>query len=304
MKSILLQLSILFFFLTCTSISLASGDHGDNDEHEENEQMVTIDDEIARKSMIETAIASSGVINEQLKVYGKTVNDPSQVSHIRARCPGAVQNVNIQIGDTVKVGDTLAFVESNESLKKYPIKALMPGVVVARHANPGEMALDQVLFTIANFEKIWVELQVFPSQLIQINSGQGVLISGSDKTVISKIEHIIPSQDEKPYSIARVLINNQSHDWTTGLLVSGHVSINTTNAQLVVPSKAIQIIENDSVVFVKNGQAYQAHVIEAGRSDGQFTEILSGLSLGDEYVIENSYLIKADLEKSGASHDH
>ncbi len=304
MKSILFKFPIIIVFFSLSLMTHASGEHDERDDDHEDQQMVTIDDHIAEKSMIETAIASSGVINEQLKVYGKTVNDPSQVSHIRARFPGTVVNVNVQIGDTVKVGDTLAFVESNESLKKYPIKALMPGVVVARHANPGEMALDQVLFTVANFEKIWVELQVFPGQLNQISSNQQVLISGSDKTVASKIEHIIPSQDERPYSVARVLINNQSRDWTTGLLVSGQVSINTTEADLVVPSKAIQIIENDSVVFVKNGQSYMVHVVQTGRTDGRFTEILSGLHLGDEYVSENSYLIKADLEKSGASHDH
>ncbi|MFC3193227.1 efflux RND transporter periplasmic adaptor subunit [Marinicella sediminis] len=297
MRSILFKFPIIIVFLSLALITHASGEH-------EEQQMVTIDDHIAEKSMIETTIASSGIINEQLKVYGKTVNDPSQVSHIRARFPGTVVNVNVQIGDTVKVGDTLAFVESNESLKNYPIKALMPGVVVARHANPGEMALDQVLFTVANFEKIWVELQVFPGQLNQISSDQQVLISGLDKTVTSKIEHIISSQDERPYSIARVLINNQSRDWTTGLLVSGQVSINTTEADLVVPTKAIQTIENDSVVFVKSGQSYLVHVVQIGRTDGQFTEILSGLHLGDEYVSENSYLIKADLEKSGASHDH
>ncbi|MCX7554209.1 efflux RND transporter periplasmic adaptor subunit [Marinicella sp. S1101] len=304
MKSILFKLPIIIVLLSLSLITHASGDHDEHDGDHEEQQMVTIDDHIAEKSMIETAIASSGIINEQLKVYGKTVNDPSQVSHIRARFPGTVVNVNVQIGDTVKVGDTLAFVESNESLKKYPIKALMPGVVVARHANPGEMALDQVLFTVANFEKIWVELQVFPGQLNQINSDQQVLISGSDKTVTSKIEHIIPSQDERPYSVARVLISNQSRDWTTGLLVSGQVSINTTEADLVVPSKAIQIIENESVVFVKTGNTYTALVVETGRTDGKFTEILSGLHLGDVYVSENSYLIKADLEKSGASHDH
>lgn len=304
MKSILFKFPIIIVFFSLSLMTHASGEHDERDDDHEEQQMVTIDDHIAEKSMIETAIASSGIINEQLKVYGKTVNDSSQVSHIRARFPGTVANVNVQIGDTVKVGDTLAFVESNESLKKYPIKALMPGVVVARHANPGEMALDQVLFTVANFEKIWVELQVFPGQLNQISSDQQVLISGSDKTVTSKIEHIIPSQDERPYSVARVLISNQSRDWTTGLLVSGQVSINTTEADLVVPSKAIQTIENNSVVFVKSRDSYLVHVVQIGRTDGQFTEILSGLHLGDEYVSENSYLIKADLEKSGASHDH
>jgi cobalt-zinc-cadmium efflux system membrane fusion protein len=300
MRSILFKTSCIIVFLSFSLLTLASGDH---DDHEE-QQLVTIESHIAEKSMIKTAVASAGIINEQLKIYGKTVNDPSQVSHIRARFPGTVVKVNVHIGDTVKVGETLAFVESNESLKKYPIKALMPGVVVARHANPGEMALDQVLFTLANFEKIWVELQVFPGQLNQINSGQEVLISGSDQTISSNIKHIIPSQDEKPYSTARVLIDNQSRDWTTGLLVSGQVSIRTTQADIAIPSRAIQNIDNESVVFINTGNTYTAHVIKTGRTDGQFTEILSGLHLGDVYVSENSYLIKADLEKSGASHDH
>lgn len=299
MNSLRIKVLIL---LTILSFSFyASGQH---DAHDDQEQLVNIDRHIAEKSMIKTAIASSGVIHEQLKIYGKTVNDPSQVSHIRARFPGTVTNVSVDIGDAVEVGDTLAYVESNESLKKYPIKALMSGVIVARHANPGEMALDQVLFTVANFEKIWAELHVFPGQLNQIKSGQQVVISGSEMTVKSKIEHVIPSQDEKPYSIARVMINNQSHDWTTGLLVSAQVNINTTESHLVVATEAIQMIENNTVVFVKREDSYVTHEVKTGRSDGQFTEILSGLSKGDEYVSENSYLIKADIEKSGASHDH
>ncbi len=299
MNSLRIKVLIL---LTILSFSFyASGQH---DAHDDQDQLVNIDRHIAEKSMIKTAIASSGVIREQLKIYGKTVNDPSQVSHIRARFPGAVTNVSVDIGDAVEVGDTLAYVESNESLKKYPIKALMSGVIVARHANPGEIALDQVLFTVANFEKIWAELHVFPGQLNQIKSGQQVVISGSEMTVNSKIEHIIPSQDEKPYSIARVMINNQSYDWTTGLLVSAQVNINTTESHLVVATEAIQMIENNTVVFVKREDSYVTHEVKTGRSDGQFTEILSGLSLGDEYVSENSYLIKADIEKSGASHNH
>jgi len=32
--------------------------------------------------------------------------------------------------------------------------------------------------------------------------------------------------------------------------------------------------------------------------------VLGGLEPGTTFVTENSYLIKADIEKSGASHDH
>lgn len=297
--NIIYKIVLVLFLSTVSQLSFASDDH---DSHEE--KSVTIDGSIADKSGIRTTVVSAGTISEQLKIYGKTVNDPSQISHIRARFPGTVSSVNVQIGDQVKIGDTLSYVESNESLKRYPIKALMSGVVVARHANPGEMALDQVLFTLANFEKIWAELQVFPGQLVQVKAGQKVRISGSDGTSESVIEHIIPSLDEKPYSIARVLINNNSHDWTTGLLVSGQVVINEFEAPIVIEQKAIQMIENKPVVFIKEGDIYEAHQVQLGRSDGKFTEVLSGLHLGDDYVVDNSYLIKADIEKSGASHDH
>lgn len=297
MKHAVIKIQIVLMIIATSLSVFASDQHAD-------QQMVQIDQHIAEKSKIETSVASPGTINEQLKIYGRTVNDPSQVSHIRARFVGKIIQVNADIGDKVNVGDVLAYVESNDSLRQYRIKALTPGVVVARHANPGEMALDQVLFTVANFEKIWAELQVFPGQMKYIKSGQNVVITGSDNSVETEIKHIIPSQNEQPYAIARVLINNPTHEWTTGFLVSAQVAINHLQADLVVPDKAIQFIDNRPVVFVKNGQTYSARTVETGRTDGRFTEILSGLRVGDEYVSENSYLIKADIEKSGASHDH
>ncbi len=44
--------------------------------------------------------------------------------------------------------------------------------------------------------------------------------------------------------------------------------------------------------------------LELGRQDETWVEVLSGLKPGVQYVAENSYLIKADIEKSGASHEH
>ena len=57
-------------------------------------------------------------------------------------------------------------------------------------------------------------------------------------------------------------------------------------------------------MFIQRGELYEFHPLTLGRSDGRFTEVLDGLSYGDRYVVENSYLIKADIEKSGAEHEH
>ncbi len=304
MKSMLLKaVNTLILLLIVVSAS-ASGDHDEHDDHGEEQAMVTIDEAIAKQSMITTQIASSGRIAKRLKVYGQTEFDPSQISHIRARFPGTITAVNVQIGDTVKAGDTLAFVESNESLKQYPIKSALQGIIINRHANPGEMAYEQILFTIANYKNIWAELKIFPGQINHIKPGQQVSITGNNKTTGGVIKHIIPAHDQRPYAIARVAINNQSNEWITGLMVSALVTVDSGHAGIVVPTQAIQVVDNNPVVFVKDGQSYEPHTVETGRTDDQLTEILSGLNVGDEYVVENSYIIKADLEKSGASHHH
>jgi membrane fusion protein, heavy metal efflux system len=63
-------------------------------------------------------------------------------------------------------------------------------------------------------------------------------------------------------------------------------------------------VENQTGVFVQEDGKYQFHPITLGRNDGRFTEVLSGLNADDSYVVENSFLLKSDLEKSGAAHEH
>jgi cobalt-zinc-cadmium efflux system membrane fusion protein len=45
-------------------------------------------------------------------------------------------------------------------------------------------------------------------------------------------------------------------------------------------------------------------MLELGARDGEHAEVLGGLAAGTPYVTEQSFLIKADIEKSAASHDH
>ena len=55
------------------------------------------------------------------------------------------------------------------------------------------------------------------------------------------------------------------------------------------------------MVFAQVGETYEVRMLELGAQDD--VEVLGGLEPGQPYA-ENSYLIKADIEKSGASHDH
>jgi cobalt-zinc-cadmium efflux system membrane fusion protein len=49
---------------------------------------------------------------------------------------------------------------------------------------------------------------------------------------------------------------------------------------------------------VVEGDVFRRQRVEIGRSDGQHTEILSGLSAGTPIVARNAYVLKSELEKS------
>ena len=73
---------------------------------------------------------------------------------------------------------------------------------------------------------------------------------------------------------------------------------------LAVSTNALQRFRDFDVVFAKVGDTYEVRMLELGAKDNDFIEVIGGLVPGTVYVTDNSFLIKADIEKSGASHDH
>lgn len=272
-------------------------------EYDSHEGRVEIEAAMAEKAGIRAAEARSGKIRQVTTLYGKTTADPTKVSRIRARFAGPVTGVSVNIGDRVKAGQLIAEIESNESLQKYPLEAPFDGIVISKNVSIGDYAGDQVLFTLANYERLWAELQVFPGRSNLIAPGQKVWLEADGRRAESAIDSLVPGESVQPFVIARVPIDNRDGRWSPGLLVEGKVTVDELDVPLAVDNRGLQPFRDWTVVFVNVGDAYEIRPLELGRSDGRFTEVLSGLKPGDRYVVENSYLIKADIEKPGASHE-
>lgn len=266
--------------------------------------------EVAAASGLTTAIAGEGVLQERIKLYGTIVADPLRVSHIQARYPGLIRSVEPTIGARVKAGDVLATVESNESLREYPLLAPIDGVVVERHANPGEFSADRVLFTLLDERVLELHLQAFPGDASKIKTGQTITFSADSVQAITRTEYITPRHGETPTLEVHAPVDNSAGNWVPNQAVEGWVDIAQTLVPLMVDNRALQSFRDWQVVFIQIADStsgintYEIRPLELGRSDGQFTEVLSGLKVGDSYVVENAFLLKADLEKSGAAHDH
>jgi len=272
-----------------------------HDDHEE-EQVTRISEEMAVNVGIKTAAPQSQTLHQNIIVYGSLVTDPEQLSHVRARYSGLIKEVKINIGDRLKKGDLLARVESNESLKIYKVVAPISGTVIQRHANTGEITRDQVLFSIANFDTLWAEFRVYPAQQFRVKKGQNVSVNVEGKTFNGRIAHVIPALD-KPFQLARVKFTNPNNYLSPGFLLEGNITVGKFNVKLAVEKNALQRMGEQSGVFVKEENEYHFTPLMTGRSDDHYVEVLSGLNHQQRYVSKNSYLIKADIEKSEAEHE-
>lgn len=278
--------------------------HNDHQLRDHKDELVArINVSLAEKVGIETASAGKQLLKKSIIVYGELTTAPEQLSHVRARYTGLVKSVSYSIGDSVEQSAILATVESNESLKTYSIEAPIDGMIIQRHANKGEVTKNQVLFSIANFDTLWAELKVFPQQQSLVAKGQIIFFHLNRLKVKGKVAHVIPVPDQ-PYKLARMKIDNSELALSPGAFIEASVIVDEFVAQLAVDNKALQTLDGKQGVFVQSDNNYQFIPLVLGREGVKYSEVQSGLLPGQVYVTKNSYLLKADIEKSAAEHAH
>ena len=275
-------------------------------QYENYEGRVQIGKDIAITSGIKTETALSKTIRETLNLTGRIEVDPNRLSQVRARFPGVVKKVKRELGEQVQKGDVLAEIQSNESLQTYQLTAPISGIIVQRDIQIGETTAESALFIIADLSKVWAELDVFNKDIALVKQDQKVTLETLDGSQVEgKISWLSPMIAHASQSIqARVILTNSELTFRPGQFIRGQVTVAEHNVKLAVRKSGIQAFRDFQVVFAKINDTYEVRMLEFGRQDNEWIEVLGGLKDGTEYVTENSYLIKADIEKSGASHDH
>lgn len=197
---------------------------------------------------------------------------------------------------------------SLKDLTHYPIRAPFDGVIVKKRLANGEWLKDDVeIFVVADLSTVWAEITVYPVDLDSVRLGQKAIIksTSSENTTLGKVSYIDPVVgDESRTARARVVVENIEGKWRPGLFVKVELIKDEQTVPITVRNEAIQNYKNKPVVFVRYEDVFEARPVQLGRTDGQFTEILAGLSPGESYCAKNSYILKSELGKSGMSHQH
>ena len=291
-----------------TSNVLASGDdqHSHDEHKEEHSDRTEISPYYMQTSGIKTAVASAQNLVQRDTLFGVITPVQDQVFNLHATFPSMVEKIYAQVGDTVKKGQMLARLTNIQTLQSYTLKSPSNGEVTSRSVNTGNRIDAEEMLQISNLSKVWVNLSAFPENVERLQKGQRTKIYDlhDHESALGEISYIAPQMSGGHIARARAVIDNSEGHWRPGMHVKADVEIAILTVPIAVNIDAIQTMENENVVFKYHDNTFTATHVEIGETDGQWAEIRSGLKTGEEYVSENSFLIKADILKSGASHDH
>ncbi|MEH8019288.1 efflux RND transporter periplasmic adaptor subunit [Rheinheimera muenzenbergensis] len=308
-------LAALLFSLACllpTNAVSAAGDDHNHDEaahahaDDHDDVQISLTAKMQQLNRISTEIAGRRTLVQHTALFGVIKAIPTAQYQIRAPYAGTLQQVLVQQGDSVSKGQLLARLTNATTLKSYTIHAPADGVIAERYFNDQQQVRDDVLLSLVDYSKVYVELSAFPNDIQQLQTGMPLTVFSlhHDQSANSNISYIAPQMTAGHIARMRAVLDNQSGYWRPGMHVKALVQTAEIPVELAVKKQALQRIEGKAVLFVRENDVFTAIQPEFGREDASYIEVVSGLAAGSEYASDNSFVLKADALKSGASHAH
>ena len=196
----------------------------------------------------------------------------------------------------------------HSDLLRYELRAPIDGTVIEKHITPGEAIKDDAtVFVVADLSTVWAEMTVYAKDLNTVKVGQQVTVKtaafdAASSGPVSYVGSLVGAETRT--ARARVVLPNPEGVWRPGLPITAELTAGAVEVPVAVSQEAIQTVRDWTVVFGRYGEAFEARPVVLGRTDGRMVEVVEGLADGERYAARNSFLIKAELGKAAASHDH
>ncbi|MEX5363170.1 efflux RND transporter periplasmic adaptor subunit [Pseudomonas guariconensis] len=191
---------------------------------------------------------------------------------------------------------------------RYELRAPFDAVVVEKHLTVGEV-VDETsnAFTLSDLSRVWATFSVTPRDLSRVTTGRTVTVSAPDlgAQVQGQVNYVGSLLGEQSRAAtARATLANPNGAWRPGLFVNIAVNVERFDAAVVVPEAALQTWEEQTVVFARTDEGFQARPVKTGRRDAGQVEITDGLAAGTQVAAAGSFVLKSELGKGSAEHSH
>ena len=191
---------------------------------------------------------------------------------------------------------------------EFVLMAPQQGTVLSDAFVTGELIEPgRVLFNISDESTLWVEASTVPSDLTHFEVGAPARIAHGDGHWINgRVIQLHHQLDETTRRQGlRIEVDNADDHLHPGQFVEAEISTGEGPSVLAVPSEAITLIEGAPTVFLlEDDHELHPQPVETGIAAGGWTEIIGGLSEGDEIAVSGVFHIKSLLLKSSLGEGH
>ncbi|RMB08608.1 efflux RND transporter periplasmic adaptor subunit [Eilatimonas milleporae] len=288
------------------SVSAEHGGRRASWRYDSFEGRTQIEDAIATAAGVQTEIAGPASIRQTLTATGVVAFAPDAVAEVKSPYVARVLSVDVSVGDRVRRGAPVIRLENVSTLQPITLTAPIDGVVLERRTNVGDVSGGDGLLCIGDTAQLEARLHIFPQDRPRVNVGMPVRIAhpGGNGTIAAKVFAYMPITAMGSQTLIARAVLPPDTNLLPGMRITGEIETGAMDAPLAVRTAALQRFRDFTVVFAKVGETYEVRMLDLGPQDRDWAAVRGGLAPGTEYVTANAFLIKADVEKSGASHDH
>ena len=190
--------------------------------------------------------------------------------------------------------------QPDESFIVYEIITPIAGTIIEKHLTLGEMLKDDSEpFVVADLSNVWVKVNVHQRDLLTVRCGQKVVIKTEHNLGEGIVSYVSSVLDENTRTaLARIVLSNSDGMWRPGTFAAASICVDQAECKVVVTKEAIATMEGNPFVFLVKEDGFSPLEVELGKSNDEFTEIVSGLELGQMYVAKGAFTLKSEITKS------
>lgn len=190
----------------------------------------------------------------------------------------------------------------------YELRAPFAGTVVEKHCALGEVLNGETdAFVLADLSTVWANITVYTQDMGRVRTGQSVHIGSDalDMSATAPIDYVAPVANEATRTVyARADLPNTDRRWRPGTFVTAALVLDREQVPVLIPTAAVQRVKGKTVVFVAEGEGFEPRAVTVGRTSNTHSEIVRGLEAGEKYVVKGAVVLKAELGKGQAGHEH
>ncbi|OTG63769.1 efflux transporter periplasmic adaptor subunit [Acinetobacter sp. ANC 3903] len=197
---------------------------------------------------------------------------------------------------------------------RYVLTAPISGLVSKKDLVLGEnVQLADQLFTIDQLDQLWLEFIAPSSEFAAIAPNQQIEFKSLQTGNVFKAQ-ILSLNSEADVLTGRLQVRakvlSKASELRPNLMVNVQFQQAGATHALRVLKSAIQKIDGKDAVFVASEHhqkiefTVQPVLLGQISGDDQWVEVQSGLTQGQQYAAQGSFLLKSELEKGEASHEH